>query len=505
MPPALTLERLRLRGEAFMEAISREYWLAHAGHKAEADLKSIYDEYADALGREALELAVDAFRNAAGGEERRSARQLLEWQAESQVGRVVAEQDEREIAWEGTAMVRLPDGRDMPYARIAIEIANTTDRAERLRYDEARAALVARELAPLRRERLARERDFIESLDIAGSYNGAFEAMSGVDLNELAAQCRGLLRDTDAMWRDVHGELVRRTLGIPPGEATRADALALMRAPQFDAHFPAASMESTVLGQVRAMGMDPLANGRVRMDLEERAGKRARAFCAPVRVPDEVHLVLRPHGGQSDWTTFLHELGHALHFAYMRPDLPFEHRWVGDNSITEAYAMLFDHRMQDRTWLARYSELGKQLPAYLRMAGIEELHFLRRYCAKLLYEVELYGGSTSWDALPELYTELLGGATCFRYQPADAFVDVDPRFYSARYLRAWQLQALLNETLTERFDEDWYRNPRAGPWVARELFGEGQRETAPEQAARVSSKRLDFAPLVSAVERLLSA
>lgn len=488
-----------------MEAISREYWLAHAGHKPAADLTSIYNEYADALGREALEVTLDAYRNATDQNEQRAARLLLEWQAESQAGRVVAEQDEREIAWETTAVVRLADGRELPYARIAIDIANTTDRAERLLLDNARAALVARELAPLRQERLQRERDFMESLEIASGYNATFDALSGINLTELAAQCRGFLSDTDAMWTEVHADLVKKNLKIPPRDATRADALALFRAPQFDAYFPAKEMESAVLGQTRHMGIDPLADGRIRIDLEERPGKRARAFCAPVQVPDEVNLVLRPHGGQSDWTTFLHELGHALHFAYMRPDLPFEERWVGDNSITEAYAMLFDHRMQDRGWLSKYSELGNlRVESYLRAAGIEELHFLRRYCAKLLYEVELYGGGTPWSSIPDLFVDILGTATRFGYQKADAFVDVDPRFYSARYLRAWQLQALLNETLTQSFDSDWYRNPRTGPWMTGSLFGEGQRETAGELATRVSGKTLGFGPLVQAIERLLA-
>lgn len=177
---------------------------------------------------------------------------------------------------------------------------------------------------------------------------------------------------------------------------------------------------------------------------------------------------------------------------------------MGDNSVTEGFAMLFDHLMQDAGWLTRYTGLErKQAPEFLRSAGFEELHFLRRYCAKLIYETQLYGGAISWDALPDLYVELLTGATGFQYARADAFVDVDPRYYSARYLRAWQYQALLTETLVERFDADWWRNPRCGPWMVEQLFGEAQRELAHEQAQRVARKSLSFAPLVRSIERMI--
>jgi hypothetical protein len=97
----------------------------------------------------------------------------------------------------------------------------------------------------------------------------------------------------------------------------------------------------------------------------------------------------------------------------------------------------------------------------------------------------------------------LTDATTFRYDPADAFVDVDPRFYAARYLRAWQLQAVFAESLTQRFDADWWRNPRAGPWMVERLFGEGQRELGHEIGARVGGA-LTFAPLIRDVERLLA-
>ncbi len=488
-----------------MQEISREYYEAHAGLKATAELRAIYDRHAAILGRDALELVVEELRAAPPGtNEHRSARLLTDWLTESQSARELTSLDERQIAWEGSAVVRLPDGREVPFERAAIDMANATDRRERLLIEAGRAKLVERELSPLRRERFERERDITELLGLATDYNGTFELLSGISLSDLRESCERFLRDTEAMWADVLPGFLRRRLGIKPGDATRADALALFRAREFDAAFPGPAMEVGVTRQVREMGIDPLAGGRIRLDTGERAGKRSRAFCAPVRIPEEVYLVLRPHGGQTDWNTFLHELGHALHFAYMRPDLPMEYRWLGDNSVTESYAMLFDHFMQDSRWLARYTGLADDVEEFVRAAAFEELHFLRRYTAKLIYETELYGGGTRWEALPDLYVQRLTAATTFRYDPSDAFVDVDPRYYAARYLRAWQLQALIAETLTERYDMDWWRNPRAGPWVCGTLFGEGQRELADELAQRVAGKPLSFAPLVRAIERALA-
>lgn len=504
----LTLERLRADGQAFTEDISRESYLAHSGHKAAAEFTPIYDRYADVLGEEALDLTVELFKGTADGtEEHRSASMLLEWQLESQASRSLAELDERETEWESSAIITTTEGRQLQYQAAAIEIANEKDRAQRLMLDDARSELVEREHAPLRLERLQREKEYIESLGLATDYNAAFEEITGVSLGKLAVDCAAFLRDTQAMWDETLPRHLRKSLGIKPGEATRADALALLRASEYDGGFPGATLQGSVARQLREMNIDPAAGGRIIYDVAERPGKRARAFCAPTRVPEEVYLVLRRHGGQNDYTALLHESGHALHFANVRDDYPFEYRWLGDNSVTESYAMLFDHRMQDRGWLLRYTELGKgNIEDFLRLAGFEELHYIRRYCAKLIYEVEAYGTRGDWNALPDLYVDTLTNATTFQYKRADAFVDFDARYYSTRYLRAWQLQALLSECLVERFDQDWYRNPAAGPWMINELWSEGQRETAEEIAARirVGSDPLSFAPLIRNIEKLLA-
>jgi len=504
---ALSLQRLRAEGQAFMEAISREGYLALAGHKKTAEYQPIYQKYARILGTDALELMLEAFRSAPeGSDDKRSAQWLLEWEIESQASKPLAALDEREIAWENSAVIRSPDGRVIQYQAAPIEIANTKDRKLRLALDSARADLVEKEHSPLRRERLEREKEYIESLGVADNYNSSFEAVTGISLAALAASCERFLRDTQAMWDDTLPRVLKKKIGIKASQAKRSDALVLFRASEYDDAFPGNHMESVLRRHVTEMGIDPTANGRIIFDVGDREGKRSRAFCSPVRVPEEVYLVLRPHGGQSDYNTFLHELGHALHFAYASADYPFEFRWLGDNSVTESYAMLFDHRMQERGWLLRYAQLGaNRVAEFLRAAGFEELHYLRRYCAKFLYERALYSGEVPWEQLPDLYVSLLSNATGFEYSPADAFVDVDPRFYSARYLRAWQLQSVLNEKMTARFDIDWFRNPSAGPWMVSELFSHGQRETAEEISARVGGGTLSFQPLARKVEALLEA
>ena len=343
-----TLDGIRRDAEALSERVARALLAAHAGLAEGAALQPLYAAHARAYDAEALALAREAW--AAGDP---TARLLAEWIAETHAARALATLDERELAWEARATARLDDGRVVEYARLPLLQANAADAHERARLERARLALVRDALAPLRRERLAREHDAVGALGIAGGYLPTFEALTGIALDALAAQGDALLRDTQAAWDEVLPAFARRRLGMAPHELARGDVLRLFRAPEFDAAFPSGGMVATVRTQLDAMGLDPTVGGRVTWDVGERAGKRARAFCSPVRVPDEVWLVLRPLGGVGDWRTLLHEVGHALHFAHADRALPFEARWAGDNSVTEGYAMLFDHLVADRGWTRR--------------------------------------------------------------------------------------------------------------------------------------------------------
>ncbi|MBI3983585.1 MAG: hypothetical protein HY337_11795, partial [Gemmatimonadetes bacterium] len=306
---------------------------------------------------------------------------------------------------------------------------------------------------------------------------------------------------TADLYRESLGRVVRQRLGsIPLAALVRSDASWTFRARDFDGAFPGAAMVGTAGRQMAELGVPAIQQARITFDTEERPGKQPRAFCVPVRVPDEVYLVLRPRGGHADYRTFWHELGHALHFASIESTQPFAARWLGDNSVTEGFAMLWEHMTIDARWLRRYPELSRDDSARLVFElAAHELYGVRRYAAKLSYELLLHGNAA--PAADE-YADRLTRATLFRYTPDDYLADVDPWFYAARYLRAWQLEAALAAALTERFDDDWHRNPRTGAYVL-ELMSRGQAAAADRLAEEATGAPLSYAPLVTRLERLL--
>ena len=100
-------------------------------------------------------------------------------------------------------------------------------------------------------------------------------------------------------------------------------------------------------GTLADLGIDLRAQENVELDLEERPTKDPRAFCSPIEVPGRVVLVIKPQGGPDDWRALFHEAGHTEHFAHTDASLSPEERRLGDNAVTEGWAMLLEYLTTD--------------------------------------------------------------------------------------------------------------------------------------------------------------
>jgi hypothetical protein len=286
-------------------------------------------------------------------------------------------------------------------------------------------------------------------------------------------------------------------VGLGFDSLRRSDLSAFFRAPGLDAGFPEERLLPSLTETLAGLGIDVAAQPGVVIDAERRPKKSPRAFCAPVHVPDEVYLVIAPIGGREDFAALFHEAGHTEHYAHVDASLPMEDRYLGDNSVTEGFAFLFEHLVSDPEWLRR--RLGVEDPGpMVRHERASRLVFLRRYAAKLSYEIELHGGGPI-DGLESTYARRLSDAIHVDWPAVSWLSDVDPFFYVARYLRAWALETHLSTALRDRFGEAWFDEPGAGDFL-RELWSAGQGAAGGEGILeRVGGGELDFGAVRAAV------
>ena len=324
----------------------------------------------------------------------------------------------------------------------------------------------------------------------------------GFPLDDLAEQCRRLLADTEDLWVEAGDRFFRSRIDIGLGEIKRWDVGRAWRGADWDAAFPPDRMIPALEGTLADLGIDLRAQENVELDLEDRPSKDPRAFCSPIEVPGRVVLVLKPQGGPDDWSVLFHEAGHTEHFAHTNASLSPEEKRLGDNAVTEGWAMLLEHLTTDPVWLERRLDFPRPYE-FAAEGAVQLLWLVRRYCAKLIYELEFHSAE-DLTALQPRYVELLSDATKVEPAASDYLNDIDEGFYATEYLRAWAFEAQLRSYLRERFGNAWFSRREAGS-LLRELWAEGQKPTADELLHEVSGEKLELAAVGDRVREALAA
>jgi len=433
--------------------------------------------------------------SAGGGDDGRRLAYLLHFGFDGLVGLETRSEAAELEGLEASLEVDAGDG-PVPYRAVVIAQANELDGDRRAALEEARNAVLDERLNPIYRTALDRAHEICGEFGWS-SYAAAYAELRGIDLERLRDQTARFLEDTEDLYSPlVDGQLVRA--GLPAlGGLRRSDLPRFFRAAELDDRFPAARLVESFESTLTGLGIDVAGQENVHLDTESRPTKSPRAFCSTPRVPDEVYLVIAPTGGRDDYGSLFHEGGHTEHYANTAADLAFEFRQLGDNSVTESFAFLLEHLVSDPDWLQAQLGVGDPEPA-VEHARAFRLVMLRRYSAKLAYELDLHGPSADLERMPERYAELLSGAVRVPWPRTSWLADVDDGFYAACYLRAWALERHWRAALRERFGERWFASTDAGEWL-RGLWRNGQRLNADELLAEVLGEELDFTRLAAAV------
>jgi hypothetical protein len=480
--------------EKYLFERSEEWRAVRVGEKETSEQAEIVRRYADLFSREQLDALRDAEQGAGEDAER-----IYRLRKSCEGGIAAAELAEREDELENRFLAARVtfQGEEMPLRNAQAKLAVLPSYADR----EELGVIQAEASAAFNPDRL----DLMQSSEeLAADLSGIADAIErneeekAISLHELS---RALKEASDAAtpsYQALRERWFARLLGDERDEIPSSYHTSYMRRlSPLEATYPRDGATEICLRTLEALGFDLSAQPNIKLDLDDRPQKSPRACVIASDPPKVVHLITRAQGGLHDYQAFLHEAGHALHYAGCDPELPYIFRRISrDHALTEIYSYIVEAISREPEWHELYFGLTpEQAQENAEATTFLEALLYRRYEAKLRYELDFWSRFTVDGGDSEVYERLLTEATGVRYKRDNYLSDMDAGFYSADYLRAWIRSAQLREYLIREVGTDWWRSPSTGE-LLKDLFREGTRPTSEEIAARIGFDPLDTKPLL---------
>ena len=467
------------------------------GEKEISERAEIVARYAELFTREQLEGLRQAESESPGGEERE---RLYRLRKTCEAGLISAELAAREDALENAILAARVDfkGEQLPLRTAQATLAVLSGYADR---DEL-GRLANEVSASFNDERLdvLRAGEELEA-EVSGSDDpiARTEEEKGISLRELEGALAAASDAATEVYTRLKDRWLERLLG-PEREAVPSSSHVayLRRLSPLESIYTKERAVPICMDTLTRLGFDLENEPNIKLDLDDRPQKSPRACVIPADPPKVVHLITRAQGGLHDYQAFLHEAGHALHYAGCDPSLPYTFRNISrDHALTEIYSYIVEAISRQPGWHARYFDLSDEEAAQNADATVfMEALLFRRYAAKLQFELDFWGRFAEDGGTDGGYAERLTEATGMEYRREGYLADMDAGFYSADYLRAWIRAAQLRSYLEREVGDEWWASKETGDRL-RDLFREGTKPSSEEIAGRIGFEPLDTGPLLA--------
>ncbi len=493
--PALSADEFERELTTYLYERSEEARAVRVGEKEISEQAAIVARFVHLFTREQHE-ALRSAESSVGGDERERTVRLREACAG---GIMAAELAERGDQLENAILAcRVSfDGQDLPLRSAQARLALLDSYSER---DEL-GAIVLEASASFNGERLSLMQAG-EELDseLSGEPDPVRRSaeLKGIEFEPLLAALEAASGAVDAEYARLRERWLDRILGSQrDAEPLSAHVSYVRRLSPLASTYTKERSVPVCLATLDRLGFDLAADTRIRLDLDDRPQKNPRACVIASDPPRVVHLITLAQGGLADYQAFLHEAGHALHYAGCDPQLPYAFRRLSrDHALTEIYSFLVESLTHEPGWHAEHFGLSDaEASDRADATRFLDAFLFRRYGAKLRYELGFWSDFEHAPAHAAEYERLVSGASGFRYPSAGYLADMDEGFYSADYLRAWVRAAQVRAFLRESVGADWWRRNETGDFL-RELFVAGTRPTSEDVAARIGVDPLETQALV---------
>lgn len=375
-------------------------------------------------------------------------------------------------------------GKKHPYYALRGLLADEADPAARTAISRA-AAPVLRQANALLRKKQDRLRRLSRELGYADP-SALMAELRDINLDKLAATCAQFLSRSEKLYQSEFAWSAPLQLGGPATATRREDLPRLVAGVRFADRFTAEEAWPRLENTLTEMG---LPFGSLKIDDADRPRKNPHATCYPVAAPDDVRLTFIPAAGQPAYRALWFEMGRAQAFVNTKTPL-WEFQQLGDDAALGAFASLFEDLLDNPRFATRHLDVPEtDLRDYSRFAVFRKLLLVRRHCAKVLYERDLYRGAPD---PAQRYRYWLGQAYGIELDADDGLrhlVDVEDFLAGAAYVRAWFLAATLDHHLTKSYGDAYFTSVETGAFL-KGLWRSGRRATADEIAHDIDGRNV---------------
>jgi hypothetical protein len=467
------------------------------GEKEVSERAEIVARYAELFTRDQLDALRQAETEAGDGADRE---RLYRLRKTCEAGLITAELAEREDALENAILAARVEfeGEQLPLRTAQAKLAVLPDYGDRDELGRL-ANDVSASFNGERLEVLRAGEELEAEVSGIGDPIARTEEEKAISLRELEGALAAASQAASDVYTRLKERWFERLLGPEREPLPSSSHVAyLRRLSPLERIYTKEQAVPVCMDTLARLGFDLENEPNIKLDLDDRPQKSPRACVIPADPPKVVHLITRAQGGLHDYQAFLHEAGHALHYAGCDPSLPYTFRNISrDHALTEIYSYIVEAISRQPGWHAGYFELTYEEAADNADATIfMEALLFRRYVAKLQFELDFWGRFGADGGTPDGYAERLTEATGMEYRREGYLADMDAGFYSADYLRAWIRAAQLRAFLEREVGEEWWASNETGERL-RELFREGTKPSSEEIAGRIGFDPLDTAPLLA--------
>ena len=330
--PAEYEERLR----KYLFERAEEVRAVRVGEKEISERAEIVARYADLFNREQL----DALRSAEEGAEGDEHERIFRLRLECEAGVADQELSERKDELENAILAARVtfQGEEIPLRTAQAKLAVLPEYAERDELGELQADVSA-EFNEGRRELIRDESALAGELSGITDPVARNEEEKGISLRDLAERLNRASDESAGAYATLRDRWFERLLGHEREERPSAFHVSYMRRlSPLEATYTKDRAVEVCMETLSKLGFDLANDSRIRLDLDDRPQKSPRACVIAADAPEVVHLITRAQGGLHDYQAFLHEAGHALHYAGCDPNLPYTFRNLSrDHALTEIY------------------------------------------------------------------------------------------------------------------------------------------------------------------------